>query len=309
MHQLLRSVILLGLCAVQGSHGRFLSEPTQRPRIQDFHQPPEPTLGPELKYEAKRQDTSISYLSVTKAPDKTCGYLSGRAMLPITCENTKPCMWATDLGIICAEIKDDFDKWEVHVKCMDREMALNPALCNDTCIGNPAFLLCSSTNESAPYCATYLFPDAVVDYRCSSTQATRASSVDFTYRGQENAVFDTTMVPLTGSRISSIKPTESSSSADSSSSTSASTSPSADSPSSNNNLGAIIGGAIGGFAALSLVVIAIFCSAIRLNGWKAGSDIPGAVRMERFNDDGIQLAPFYISTRLAKCSSVAERTE
>jgi hypothetical protein len=141
MHQLLKSVIFLGLWAVRGSHGRYLSDPTQRPQIQNFHEPPEPTLAPEFRNEAKRQDTSINYISVTKAPDKTCGYLSGRAMLPITCENTKPCMWATEVGIICAEIEDPIDKWEVHVRCMDREKALNPALCNDTCIANPAFLL------------------------------------------------------------------------------------------------------------------------------------------------------------------------
>lgn len=115
-----------------------------------------------------------------------------------------------------------------------------------------------STEESAPYCATYLYPDAIKDYRCSSTPATRVSSVDFTYRGQENAAFVTTLMPLSGPRISSTKSTESSSSIDSSASISASSFPSTDLPSSKNNLGAIIGGAIGGFAALSLVIIAIF---------------------------------------------------
>ncbi|KAJ4135304.1 hypothetical protein NW768_004929 [Fusarium equiseti] len=164
-------------------------------------------------------------------------------------------MWATEIGIVCAEVEDDFDNWQVHLKCFDRETALNPALCNDTCVGNDAILLC--TEESAPYCATYLYPGPIKDYRCSSTQATRISSVDFTYRGQENAAWITTMIPLNGARVSSTKPTESSSSADSSSTTSASSSDSSDPPK-QNNLGAIIGGAVGGFAALSLVIIAIF---------------------------------------------------
>lgn len=140
MHQLLRSVILVGLWAVQGSHGRFLSEPTQRPQIQNFHQAPEPTAAPGLRYEAKRQQMSVSELAVTQAPDETCGYLSGRAVLPVTCENSKPCMWATEIGIMCGDIDDDLKNWDVHFKCMDREMALNPALCNDTCIENPVFL-------------------------------------------------------------------------------------------------------------------------------------------------------------------------
>ena len=141
MHQILKSVISLSLLTVQGTHGRFPSDPTQRPQIQDFHQPPEPTVSLGFRYEAKRQESSISYFPVTKAPDKTCGYLSGRAVLPITCENTKPCMWATELGIICADIEDDFANWQIHIRCMDREIALNPALCNDTCIDNPVTLL------------------------------------------------------------------------------------------------------------------------------------------------------------------------
>jgi len=49
-------------------------------------------------------------------------------------------MWATEIGIMCGDIDDDLKNWDVHFKCMDREMALNPALCNDTCIENPVFL-------------------------------------------------------------------------------------------------------------------------------------------------------------------------
>ncbi|PTD04095.1 hypothetical protein FCULG_00000016 [Fusarium culmorum] len=241
MHQLLRSVILVGLWATANTK---------------LSSAPRTDCCPRLRYEAKRQQMSMSELAVTQAPDETCGYLSGRAVLPITCENSKPCMWATEIGMICGDINDDEKNWQVHFKCMDREMALNPALCNDTCIDNPVFLLC--TEESAPYCATYLFPDAIVDYRCSSTQATRASSADFTYRGQENAGVVTTIIPLNGRRISKTKPTESISSADSTSSTTSASSSSSPDPPNSNNLGAIIGGAIGGFAALSLVIIAIF---------------------------------------------------
>jgi hypothetical protein len=50
-------------------------------------------------------------------------------------------MWASDIGIICGDIDDKLENWQVRIRCMDREMALNPSFCNDTCIDNPLFLL------------------------------------------------------------------------------------------------------------------------------------------------------------------------
>ncbi|KAJ3536626.1 hypothetical protein NM208_g6642 [Fusarium decemcellulare] len=71
-----------------------------------------------------------------------------------------------------------------HTKCLQREEALDPNLCGDVCVSNTYNLLC--TNDTAPYCRTYAFPQGVRDYRCAPTPATRVSSADFTYDGQKH---------------------------------------------------------------------------------------------------------------------------
>lgn len=129
MGNLLQSAILLGLWVVQGSHGRFLPEPTQRPHIADLDRPPAPTQI------AKRQKTSDVFI-LTIATDETCGFLSGRPGTPITCQNHHTCMWVSSLGIFCGEPEEDIKKWQVHVRCYDRKAALNPNFCNDTCQKN-----------------------------------------------------------------------------------------------------------------------------------------------------------------------------
>ncbi|PCD20812.1 hypothetical protein FGRA07_04964 [Fusarium graminearum] len=186
--------------------------------------------------------------------------------------------------------------WDVHIHCLDREMALNPSLCNDTCVGNPLYLLC--TNESAPYCGTYEFPQGIEDYRCSSTPATRVSTASFTYIGQENANFVTTTLNVPES-VSQSSSTESASVASSSSTITSSTSPPSNTlppkppPSSQNNLGAIIGGAVGGFAALSLVLFGIACTK----------------RLERLDNDGAELTKFCLAADLDESTYVTECTE
>ncbi|CZS79823.1 unnamed protein product [Fusarium graminearum] len=262
MNKLQHLVIFFGLWGIQGSFGRMLPGPTQTSQTWDLNRPSsDPIHTTEIRELIKRQDSSSSVtpITVTIAKDETCGFLSGRPALPITCENQRPCMWAASVGIVCGDIDND-KSWDVHIHCLDREMALNPSLCNDTCVGNPLYLLC--TNESAPYCGTYEFPQGIEDYRCSSTPATRVSTASFTYIGQENANFVTTTLNVPES-VSQSSSTESASVASSSSTIPSSTSPPSNTsppkppPSSQNNLGAIIGGAVGGFAALSLVLFGI----------------------------------------------------
>jgi hypothetical protein len=115
----------------------------------------------------------------------------------------------------------------------------------------------SSTEESSAYCKTYAYPEGIEDYRCAPTPVTRVESVSFTYKGQDHAEFFTTT--LTHGDITSIEPTPT---------TTPETSatippPPPPPPKSEPNIGAIIGGAIGGFIALSLVALAIFWSVRR----------------------------------------------
>lgn len=90
------------------------------------------------------------------------------------------------------------------------------------------------------------------DFRCISTPESQDHSVSFTYDGQKNADFVTTTYTVTngGSSASLTESTQSTSS------TAPAPAPSPHSKSS--NIGAIVGGAVGGFAALCLLAFAIF---------------------------------------------------
>lgn len=79
---------------------------------------------------------------------------------------------------------------------------------------------------------------------------TRVSSVSFTYDGQNNADLITTTYTRTNSHISSTEPVFST--------IPPPPPPSRLPPPNHHNVGAIIGGAIGGFVALSLIAFAIF---------------------------------------------------
>ncbi|KAG8671067.1 hypothetical protein FPOAC2_04387 [Fusarium poae] len=256
MNKRLQTVIFFGLWAVKGSLGQKIEEPPLTIQIPGMDPSPDPTTTADITTDLKKEAPSSSgdQVIVTIAPDETCGYLSGRAVLPITCENHRPCMWSPSLGVLCGDLAND--NFDIHVRCLDREMVLDQNICNDTCVDNPVYLLCS--HKSAPYCGTYAFPNGIQDFRCSSTPATRVSSVYFTYMGQENARFATTTYG--GESVSETSTTESTTSSSSTippSSSSSSSSSSNPPPSSQNNLGAIIGGAVGGFVALSLVIFGI----------------------------------------------------
>ncbi|KAI7765614.1 hypothetical protein LZL87_014001 [Fusarium oxysporum] len=263
MSRLQRSAIVLLLWTIQGSQGRVISEPTQRLYAPSHDRLPAETNMMEIPlplHVVKRQITSSSdgVLTVTIAPDETCGWLSGRPGVPITCENRQPCMWMKSIALICGPL-NDYNKWEYHLMCYEREEALNTDICNDLCVSGHT-LRC--TEESAAYCRTYDYPDGVQDYRCVSTPETRASSVFFTYKNQKNAGLVTATYNNADSQAVSTEFVSSTTSASSSNAAPSSSSPGPPSPSppssSRNNIGAIIGAAIGGFVALSLVSLAIF---------------------------------------------------
>ncbi|PNP51113.1 hypothetical protein FNYG_15918 [Fusarium nygamai] len=262
MSKLLRFAIVLILWTIQGSQGRVISEPTQRLYVPSHDRPPAQTKMMEIplpQHAVKRQIASSSndVVTVTIAPDETCGWLSGRPGVPITCENHQPCMWMSSIALICGPL-EDYSKWEYHLRCYEREEALNPDVCDDVCVsGNN--LRCTET--SAAYCRAYAYPDGIQDYRCVPTRETRASSVSFTYKDQKNAGLVTATYTNSNSQTVStefVSSTTSSSSSTAPPPSSATTHPPPSPPSNSNNIGAIVGGAIGGFVALSVVILAIF---------------------------------------------------
>lgn len=118
-----------------------------------------------------------------------------------------------------------------------------------------------STNATAPYCITYAFPSGVRYFDCSESP-TDILTASFTFSGQINARLKTSPIYIgaSESQDTAVSETATASSTTPYSSSPASTSSPSSRPSSSDqtNLGAIIGGAVGGFVAISLVALAIF---------------------------------------------------
>ncbi|KAK3360474.1 hypothetical protein B0T25DRAFT_535712 [Lasiosphaeria hispida] len=243
-------------------YGKLISAAQQ---VQYDH--PAPTPAPVIVRDArKRQATTSSdstTFTVTKAPDSTCGFLSGSPGVAITCENHSTCIWeAQYIGAIFCGFDDNDSSY---LRCFEREVALNPASCNDICQSNSFNLLCTDT--ASPYCRTYAYPSGVSDYRCAATPVSGPQSVLHTYSDQTDRTFITSaLVDQTtfesSSRTSTV-PTSTSTSQtgtrDNIGGTSTVVIPPTNSPSEGGSssppIGAIVGGVVGGLAVIGLVLL------------------------------------------------------
>ena len=87
----------------------------------------------------RRQEVSSPIdLTVTLAPDATCGYLSAEVGVPITCTNGDQCAWAQLGGAIPGVIRCGT---ELKVLCYESSKAVDSALCNDACQSDTLNLL------------------------------------------------------------------------------------------------------------------------------------------------------------------------
>ncbi|KAH7187722.1 hypothetical protein DER44DRAFT_680270, partial [Fusarium oxysporum] len=235
----LRCSIVLNLWSIHGVHGRAFAEPTQPPHLADHDRPLRTTRivePPDFRHLAKRRETSLETeaLSITIAPDETCGFISGSPYNPVTCENPHyQCAWVGEIGILCGPVLEDSDKWDYYLRCYERDQALDNGICNNIC--------------KFAHCLTYVYPKGVKDYRCAPTRALQ--SVSFTVDTERPVQFITATVSLSTATETSHTLTE----IDIGPVTTTVLESSHDS-----NLGAIIGGAVGGFAALLLIASTIF---------------------------------------------------
>ncbi|KAF5619865.1 uncharacterized protein FTJAE_11827 [Fusarium tjaetaba] len=249
--------LLLGVSA--GANALAIAEATKRRDAGYMYQPdPTPIVGiSDLRHLAlgKRQETTAvaSTFTLVVSPDSTCGFLSGSPGNAITCGNGDKCSWELRYAtaIFCGT--------QAYNRCLERDDALDTKLCNDVCQSNQYNLLC--TNTASPYCGTYNYPSGVVGFRCATASVTAAQDVEFTYTSQKGRSFSTTMVSdETTSSIPSSSEPGSSSTEEPSSTTSEAEPTESDSGGggSSTPVGAIVGGSIGGFVALSLVVLGAF---------------------------------------------------
>ncbi|EKJ70492.1 hypothetical protein FPSE_09353 [Fusarium pseudograminearum CS3096] len=208
----------------------------------------------------QRQEASSPFdVTVTSAPDATCGYLSAEVGVPITCTNKEICAWALvqeDSGVIkCGT--------EIKVNCYESSKAVDPSLCNDVCQSDTMNLLC--TDSDTPYCRTYAFPNGIRDFRCASSSLTTEQSAEHTFYGQKNPNFKTRVAngaaatteleeALGKTATESDEPTTITKVAPSTKSASTD----GNSKSSPAPIGAIVGGVVGGVALIGLAMLGVF---------------------------------------------------
>ncbi|KAL4728771.1 hypothetical protein ACLX1H_003170 [Fusarium chlamydosporum] len=207
-----------------------------------------------------RSAESVPVYTITYAPDSVCGYLSGSVEIPITCENKNRCLWELEKfkWIVCE--LDGETTGIARTRCLAKDEVNDTKICEDNCLSNTYNLLC--TNDTAPYCRTYAYPEGASDYRCASTNGSRVSSVDFTYNGQkfptvDISVFtdgDVSRESASSSETSTTSGVTTTRSEELDSTTSEDPEPDNGNGGSGNKTGTIVGGVVGGVGGAVLII-------------------------------------------------------
>ncbi|KAI1281772.1 hypothetical protein F5Y07DRAFT_269548 [Xylaria sp. FL0933] len=248
---------------------------------------PEITEAPSIKELLKRQSSSGDQ-TVLIGPDNTCGYVSGRAGAPITCNNDYTCAFI---------IQEDFgragccqgDYCGLRATCYDYQQVYSSSACDDGCLQDTFTLKC--TESTAPYCNTITFFSGIEDFLCASLDISTPQQLYTTYIGEtDGRTFEEVTLSATDSGTDSFNSATDDGSFVLSFTSSAAESSNTDTPTGsggsgsnggNNNdnngsdndnssgnstkqtksstpIGPIVGGVVGGVGGLALIGLAIF---------------------------------------------------
>ncbi|KAH7124439.1 hypothetical protein EDB81DRAFT_765799 [Dactylonectria macrodidyma] len=122
-------------------------------------------------YAAREEHASTSSalsLTLTIAPDETCGYLSGEVGEPITCDNGDYCTWEVkELGVIaCGKAH--------YLQCVESSVAVDPVKYNDSIEftfdgdDDPGFITTTISDEAPSTVSGGLPPVTVTNSRTST---------------------------------------------------------------------------------------------------------------------------------------------
>ncbi|KAF4337352.1 duf1620 domain protein [Fusarium beomiforme] len=231
---------------------------------------PRPTAPPATRTVKRRavtsSQTTTEEITITIAPDNTCGYISERLGASRACPLNDWCYFFpaipaqsyTNGGVLCC----GETSCQYHATCINSEEYFVSSKCDGGCEVDNYTLKC--TDSASPYCNTVSWEGNTLDYWCNDLDITTAQSAALTYKGQTSREFGTINERDYSSLLSQMTEAQTEGSANSeetgtatSQSTSAVTNKEA-SGSSGTPVGAIAGGTVGGVAALALIGIAVF---------------------------------------------------
>ncbi|RSL50560.1 hypothetical protein CEP53_008760 [Fusarium sp. AF-6] len=221
------------------------------------------TAAPSLEDLHRREDGK---LTVTRAPDEICGFISERPGAAFGCSLGDHCYFFPPASqqtpqnnrVVCCG--DGVCEW--WSTCYNFEEYWTSMKCTDGCEVDNNILKCTGT--AYPYCHTVSWEGNTIDYSCGDVDITTTMSVGLTYSGQKNRQFltlddeqvsalfqgldGTAMATETGVSIA----TKSSSGSD----PAATEAKDSGGGGSSTNTGAIVGGVVGGVGAIALFAVA-----------------------------------------------------
>ncbi|KAH7222688.1 uncharacterized protein BKA55DRAFT_743909 [Fusarium redolens] len=223
--------------------------------ITDLHKPDPMPQPQRLARRADVEELISGTITVTVAPDSTCGFNANRDRW--TCDEGLRCVWESGkINRVWCE------SHAVATTCLDRTVYLDPAKCNNECSANSHIAVCAST--AAPVCATLELGDGIFSYWCSTLDfIVRFDSTPLQPRELSTLVLvdgheitgGLTTLGLEPSTTESGSTTITASETENSSSLTEPSTSATPSPGPNHNVGAIVGGVVGG---LAVIVMGIF---------------------------------------------------
>ncbi|KAF4962646.1 hypothetical protein FSARC_9316 [Fusarium sarcochroum] len=203
-------------------------------------------------------------LSITVAPDATCGFYTPNTEFHFTCSLGTRCMWENDKYnlVFCGE--KDFK-----TACMNKNDATDPEKCDEDCRRNSNIQFC--TADTRTECFTMHFPKNIKKYPCHTVSG--SSSINFPANIEsfdtstlEVAIFPATATTASDEASSAEASTKASSATTARETTTVTSVPQSDGGNDDdgnggrqkNNTGAIVGGVVGGVAVLVGVCLVIF---------------------------------------------------
>ncbi|TWU74921.1 hypothetical protein ED733_004570 [Metarhizium rileyi] len=200
-------------------------------------------------------------LTMMIAPDNTCGWISGNFAVAYTCGVGATC------GIVQAQKTFSgmimcFDNvaYNFRVACVDYQMYQSSS-CDHLCAENTLIVKC--TNAVYPYCNTISFSSDITDYWCNSVSYSTAQGAYTTYVGQTERRIYSRLVQTFSSTLPTTAtlgvPTATGGGTDTSAAATQTGSRGDDGSGSGSKtpVGAIVGGVVGGVAAISIGLVAL----------------------------------------------------
>ncbi|EWG49361.1 hypothetical protein FVEG_08916 [Fusarium verticillioides 7600] len=232
---------------------------------------PRPTAPPATRTLKRRavtsSQTTTEEITITIAPDNTCGYISERLGASRACPLNDWCYFFpavpaqsfTNGGVLCC----GETSCQYHATCINSEEYFVSSKCDGGCEVDNYTLKC--TDSASPYCNTVSWEGSTFDYWCNDLDISTAQSAALTYKGQTSREFGTINERDYSSLLSQMTEAQTEGSVNveatgtgTATSKTAATETNRDRGSSGTPVGAIAGGTVGGVAALALIGVGVF---------------------------------------------------